>query len=238
MTGDGYLALAYTRCNAPDRLMEWSAWYDDTHLPALCAAGVDVVTRFELTQQPVPGMPSVGFSHLAIYEFRGEGAEERLEATLALNASLRSQPDLHPNHCVMNVDVLRAHGSAGSKSDPSSSLQGHILAYVMCNQPGRESEWDAWYDSTHLPDMMASGAFAAGSRWFRRVPTLYGANHLTLYDVAGHTVEQAVELSAKVMPGITAAGRKLDCHVGGLIFTVRPCGRYGGEGFRPTPSSC
>jgi len=233
MTGDGYLALAYTRCNAPDRNEEWSAWYDDTHLPALCAAGVDVVTRFELTQQPVPGMPSVGFSHLAIYEFRGEGAEERLDATLARAASLRSQPDLHPNHCVINVDLLRAHGSAGSKSDPSPSLQGHILAYVMCNQPGREAEWDAWYDSTHLPDMMASDAFAAGSRWFRRDPTVFGANHLTLYDVAGHTVEQAVELSAKVMPGIAAAGRKLDCHVGALTITVRPCGRYGGEGLRP-----
>ena len=56
------LLLTFTRCNAPARADAWSDWYDDVHLPELIAAGADVVTRFELTQLPVPGMPSIGFS--------------------------------------------------------------------------------------------------------------------------------------------------------------------------------
>lgn len=230
MIGD-CLLLAFTRCNAPGRADEWSDWYDEVHLPELLRAGTDVVTRFELTQQPVPGMPSIGFSHVALYEFRGADAQKRLDDTLAVDDELRQGSTLHPHHCVIGIDVLCAHG--GEKSDPAPDLTGHILAYVMCNQRAREAEWDAWYDAMHLPDMMASGAFRAGSRWLRRDPASYGANHLTLYDVAGHSVEEAVTLSASVMPGIAAAGRKLDCHVGALTVTLRPTGRHGGAGLRP-----
>lgn len=224
------LLIAFTRCNAPARAGEWSAWYDEVHLPALLRAGADVITRFELTEQPVPGMPSIGFSHVTLYDFRGAGAEARLDATLALDDELQGGKALHPNHCLIGVDALRAHG--GEKSDPAPDSTGHILAYVMCNQRARQAEWDAWYDATHLPDMMQSGAFRAGSRWLRREPARYGANHLTLYDVAGRSVEEAVALSAKVMPGIAAAGRKLDCHVGAMALTLRPTGRYGGAGLR------
>jgi hypothetical protein len=227
---DDYLLLAFTRCNAPGTVAEWSDWYDDIHLPHFLEAGADVITRFELTQKPVPGMPSIGFSHVALYEFRGDRAEARLDATLKQDDALRTSGDVHPHHCVISVDVLRAHG--GRKSDPSPALQGHIMAYVMSNQIAREPEWDAWYDEQHLPDMMASGAFSAGSRWLRRTPSSYGANHMTLYDVEGHSVEESVTLSAAVMPGIAAAGRKLSCHVGALTVTLRPTGRHGGAGLR------
>ena len=103
--------LVSTRCNDSTRADEWSAWYDDVHLPDLVrAGGARVATRFELTQKPVPGMPSIGFSHLAIYEFDGDEATERLDATLARDAELQRATALHPNHCVIGVDALLAHG--------------------------------------------------------------------------------------------------------------------------------
>ena len=232
MTGDGYLLLAYTRCNAAKRLTEWAEWYDRNHLPAMLGAGADAITRFELTQQPVPGMPSIGFSHIAVYEFRGAGAEDRLEEMRARGRRLRDQRQVHPNHCLINVDILKAHGALGTKSLPSADLEGHIFAYVMPNQSHREDEWDSWYDSVHLPDMMQSQAFRAGSRWRRSVPAPYGANDLTLYDVAGMSIEAAVERSAGIMPSLTERGRKLDCHVGAMTFTVRSSGQYGGAGLK------
>ena len=224
------LLLAFTRCNAPASLEDWAAWYDEIHLPALVAAGADVITRFELTQQPVPGMPSIGYSHVAFHEYRGAGADERLDATLRLCDELALAGKLHPNHSLIAVDALSAHG--GEKADPSPELTGHIMAYVMSNQPARQAEWDRWYDEVHLPDMMDSGAFASGSRWRRREPARHGANDMTLYDVVGRTVEDAVTQSAGVMPGIVAAGRKLDCHVGAMTVTLRPSGAYGGAGLR------
>jgi hypothetical protein len=77
---------------------------------------------------------------------------------------------------------------------------------------------------------MATGAFSAASRWVRRDPTRYGPNHLTLYDLADCSVEHAIEASARVMPKIAAAGRKHECHVGGMSVTLRPTGRHGGAG--------
>jgi hypothetical protein len=90
----------------------------------------------------------------------------------------------------------------------------------MCNDPRREAEWDRWNDEMHMPDMMDSGAFLGVSRWRRSTRGRHGPQHLTLYDVGPEGVDRAVERSAAVMPGLTAAGRKLDCHVGGLTVTL------------------
>ncbi len=215
------ILLAFTRCNVPDREQEWSDWYDDQHLPDLFQAGTPkVATRWELTQKPEPMMPSIGFSYVAIYEFDGADVDAEVEAFLARDAALREAGRLHRNHCVIGVDVLLAHGTP-TKPEPSEALEGHILAYVMSNQPDREAEWDAWYDAVHLPDMMDSEAFSAGTRWKRREPAPWGANYITLYDVSGIPIEEAVARSAAVMPDLTAAGRKLDCHVGAMAITLR-----------------
>ena len=77
--------------------------------------------------------------------------------------------------------------------------RGHILTHVLCTDPNRVDEWDRWYDDVHVPDMLSCGAFSAMSRW-RRVPEqAVGPNHLTLYDVATETVEEAVQRSAATL---------------------------------------
>ena len=82
--------------------------------------------------------------------------------------------------------------------------------------------------------MLGCGAFSAMSRW-RRVPgQAVGPNHLTLYDVATDTVEEAVQRSAVTLAEVAAAGRKHECHTGGLTVTLRPAGRHGGAGVRRT----
>ena len=56
------IVLHFTRCNAAARTSEWNAWTLDQHLPAMSQIdGVRAATHWALTQQPVPGMPSVGF---------------------------------------------------------------------------------------------------------------------------------------------------------------------------------
>jgi hypothetical protein len=61
------IVVAFTRCNAPTKQQEWSEWYDDSYLPELVRDGSpQVATHWELTQKPVPGMPSIGFSHVTI----------------------------------------------------------------------------------------------------------------------------------------------------------------------------
>jgi hypothetical protein len=100
-------------------------------------------------------------------------------------------------------------------------LCGHILAYVLCNDPSREAEWDAWNDDMHMPDMLESEAFSGVSRWRRLPRGDWGTQCLTLYDVGSIGIEEAVRRSAAVMPGIAEAGRKHPCHVGGLTVTLQ-----------------
>lgn len=236
--GDGTttaVLAAYVRCNLPLAAAEWAEWYDEVHLPDLLD-GPDaprVATRWELTQQPVPGMPSIGFSHVTLYEFDGTDPLPVIDRFVARDTALRADGRIHPNHAVVNTDVLVAHGRWNAKPAPSGDLRGHILAYVLCTDPRRETEWDAWYDADHIPDMMASDAFTAATRWRRADRKGVGAEHVTLYDVGLDDIDTAVERSAAVMPGIVAAGRKHPCHCGAMTVTLAASGRYGGAGLRP-----
>ena len=234
------LIAVFSRCNDPAREDEWNEWYDDVHLPALVTRETaDVVTRWQLTVAPEPDMPSVGFSHVALYEIKGrEGETEsqvdrRVEALLDLSAALEAKGDVHPNHAVIDVHLFRSWGRYSDKPNPDASLRAHIMAYVVCNDSACEAEWDQWNDEMHMPDMMASGAFLAVSRWRKREPGRFGANYLTLYDIGDIGVDEAVTRSAAVMPGLVSSGRKHRCHTGAMVLRLGPAGRYAGAGYRP-----
>jgi hypothetical protein len=228
------LLVVYTKCNKTQYEAEWDEWYDTVHLPDLFSYGdgPKVATRWQLSAKPVLGMPGPGFSHVTIYEFRGTDIADQIAGLAPRSAELREKGRIHPTHSVIDAHAFVAHGAYQDKPEPSDALRGHILAYVMSNDPTREAEWDTWYDTEHVPDMMASGAFSAATRWERSPRLRYGANFVTLYDVAHESVDTAVELSAAVMPGLIAAGRKHEVHTGALGLTLIPAGRYGGAGYR------
>lgn len=236
MSGPGRttgLLVVFAKCIRAVDETSWDEWEDDVHVPALCAEGGPwVATRFELTRRPQPGMPGIGFTHVTIYELDDGDVTAQGTRALAAADALRADGRMHPAHVAVGADVLTAHGRFGTKPEPSPALRGHILAYVLCNDPAREAEWDAWYDDEHVPDMLSCGAFGAMSRWRRTPPARVGANFLTLYDVSTDTVDDALARSAATLADIVANGRKHECHTGALTVTLRPTGRYGGEGFR------
>jgi len=240
--GDGIgrttgLLVVYAKCIRAPEERDWDEWEDDVHLPALCTAGGPwVATRFELTARPQPGMPGIGFTHVTIYELDESDVAAQATRTLDADDTLRAAGRVHGAHASVGADVLTAHGRFGEKPEPSPALRGHILTNVLCNDPAREDEWDAWYDEQHVPDMHSCGAFGAMSRWRRTPRARVGANFVTLYDVSTDTVEEAVERSAVTLAEIVAAGRKHESHTGALTVTLRPTGRHGGEGFRPDSS--
>ena len=212
---------------------EWDAWEDDVHLPALCGPdGAWAATRFELTARPEPGMPGIGFTHVTILELDDVDVSVQAARILTVDDELRATGRMHPAHATIAADAFVAHGPHGAKPAPSSARTGHILTHVLCTDPTRADEWDRWYDQVHVPDMLSCGAFSTMSRWRRVTPSAVGSNHLTLYDVATPTVEEAVARSAATLADVVAAGRKHECHTGALTVTLRPTGRHGGDGIR------
>jgi hypothetical protein len=227
------LLVVYAKCIRAPEEAEWNEWEDDVHLPALCHSdGPWVATRFELTARPQPGMPGIGFTHVTIYELDDADVAAQAARTLDRDDALHAEGHVHPAHATIAADVFTAHGRFGTKPEPSPALHGHILTHVLCNDPAREAEWDAWYDDQHVPDMLSCGAFGAMSRWERTPRARVGSNFLTLYDVATATVDEAVQRSAATLAEIVASGRKYETHAGALTVTLHPTGRHGGEGFR------
>jgi hypothetical protein len=227
------LLVVFAKCIRAPEEPEWDLWEDDVHLPAACTTdGPWVATRFQLTARPQPGMPGIGFTHVTIYELDAPDVTAQAARTLAVDDALRADGRMHPAHATVGADVFRAHGPFGEKPEPSSALRGHILTYVLCTDPTREAEWDAWYDAQHVPDMLSCGAFGALSRWRRTPEVRVGSNFLTLYDVATDTVDEAVQRSAVTLAEIVSAGRKLETHTGGLTLTLHPTGRHGARGYR------
>lgn len=228
------LLIASTRCIRPAEEPAWADWYDGVHLPDLVApaGGPWVVTRFELAQRPQPGMPGLGFSHVTLYELDAADVGQQARCIAERDGALRREGRIHPAHAVVDAQLFAAHGPAGAKPEPGPELRGHILAHVLCNDPAQEADWDAWYDREHLPDMLEAGCFRALTRWRREPRPLYGTTHMTLYDVCGVDLDEAVARSAAVLARLTAAGRKHPAHAGALTLLLRPCGRYGAAGLR------
>jgi hypothetical protein len=227
------LLVVHAKCVRAAEEPEWDAWEDDVHLPALCGPDAAwAATRFELTARPQPGMPGIGFTHVTIIELDDPDVAAQAARVLAADDGLRTDGRMHPAHAAIAADAFVAHGPHGTKPAPATERTGHILTHVLCTDPSRVDEWDRWYDDVHVPDMLGCDAFSAMSRWRRLEPVAVGANHLTLYDVATPTVDEAVARSAMTLADVVAAGRKHECHTGGLTVTLRPTGRHGGAGVR------
>jgi hypothetical protein len=227
------LLLLHAKCVRLAEHAEWNTWEDDVHLPALCGTGgAWAVTRFELTTPPEAGRPGLGFTHVTVVELDEPDVRAQVARILAVDDELRAAGRMHPAHAAIAAEAFVAHGPYGSKPAPATTRTGHILAHVLCTDPRRVAEWDRWYDEMHVPDMLACGAFGAMSRWHRLDPVAVGPNHRTLYDVTTPTVDEAVARSAAALTAVVAAGRKHECHTGGLTLTLRPTGRHGGAGVR------
>ncbi|MEZ5247105.1 MAG: hypothetical protein R2707_18605 [Acidimicrobiales bacterium] len=162
------------------------------------------------------GRPGAGHSH--VIHLPGGRTDHFDEATANARRDGRAA-----GHAEIRRDEWSRAGD-GIARESDGEVTGLIVAEVLCIDPTRVDEWDEWYDTQHLPDMMASGAFAAGSRWRRTDARTGSANHLTIYEIAGGSVDEAVERSAAVMPNLIAQGRKHECHAGGLTWALDAVG--------------
>lgn len=199
------LVLIATKTTRPNEIEAWI----EALVPLVAEAHGTV---WELVDAPPPGGPGPGHSHVIRFD-SVEGLADYADLLLSARGGAR----LPPGHAEIRRDIWTRHGGPlGGPASPTAL----IAAEVLCTDPERHAEWDEWYDRQHLPDMMASGAFQTGSRWHRTPPRPGGANDLTLYEIGGQSIQDAIARSAAVMPDLVSAGRKHECHTGGLTMAL------------------
>ena len=59
---------------------------------------------------------------------------------------------------------------------------GLLLVLTNCTDPARESEFNTWYDSVHVPERIETGSVYAGSRYAIADPQPGDAKFLALYE--------------------------------------------------------
>ena len=210
------MVLIATKCTASPHTADWLDWYP-TFVTSLVGGPVAAASTWALDDPTPLGRPGPGHTHVTRLDLRGPLPAAIAELDARIRAH-RARGDVHPHHGEIRRDVWSPH--TPQAEPPADHISAMITAEVLCTDPAREPEWDRWYDDQHLPDMLSCGAFARGSRWRRHPLQPGGANHLTVYEITGIDVRAAVEQSAQIMPDLIAAGRKHECHTGGLTMAL------------------
>ena len=194
-----------TKSTRPDDTVAWETWL----------AGHAVDHRGELWRlldPATPGRPGAGHTHVVHLPAARVAAHDAATATARVDGRGATHAEIRRDEWTRSGD--------GIVLDRASDATGLIVAEVLCADPTRADEWDEWYDAQHLPDMMESGAFVAGTRWRRTVPREGSTNHMTVYEISGRTVADAVDTSAAAMTPLIELGRKHECHTGGLTWAL------------------
>jgi hypothetical protein len=80
-----------------------------------------------------------------------------------------------------------------------SFMARHVLLVHTQAHPGREEEFHAWYDGTHVPDVLAVPGFVSARR-FRAEPSLRG-------DLPSHPFLALYEIETDDLPAALTALR-------------------------------
>lgn len=126
-------------------------------------------------------------------------------------------------------------------------LKGRFATFTSANDPRETESWNAWYQSTHTPDAIGSGAFVSAVRC-EAVPhsateevnptaviggnMAYQYSHVTLYDIERDDVERALGVAGDAQELWQVQQRMHPNHSAVISFTFRPSGKWGSAGYR------
>lgn len=90
-----------------------------------------------------------------------------------------------------------------------------VLVETNCKDETRDSEFNHWYDTVHIPDVLSSSGPKSAARYVIKDPARGKGKYLTIYEIETDDIKKTMEASMKHMEDKRAAGRWTD-----LIETV------------------
>jgi hypothetical protein len=150
---------------------DFNAWYDQHHNPELLEVpGFRDAARFKVALGDTPS--STLPSYLAVYTVQSVNMTAALAEVRRREHTGRITPSdaFDQSHSVTLVfrplgpQILAAdvHGSSDPPSIPGHERRKYILVVMSNPVPGREQEYNTWYDTQHLPDVLQNPGFCRG----------------------------------------------------------------------------
>ena len=86
-----------------------------------------------------------------------------------------------------------------------------LLVEVNCKDAKRLTEFDEWYDTIHIPDIVTgSPGFRSATRYVIKYPTPGRGTYLAVYEIETNDIEKTMEAHEKNLEEKYGLGRSSD----------------------------
>ena len=85
-----------------------------------------------------------------------------------------------------------------------------MLVETNCKEETRDSEFNKWYDTIHIPDVLSSPGFKSAARYLIKDPVRDKGKYLAIYEIETDDIKKTMEASLKNIESKIAAGRWTD----------------------------
>lgn len=202
---DRHLVLVYARSTADSNAYE--DWYSNVHAPALAQLANDGAQQhFDIAAtKPLPGTNPVDYGRVALLEFEGDHREfiADLDAYLSDSASTPTGVVASPLTVLSYRPVSKVF--VADRFTDAKSLDERNLLLVWSERPADPTEYDTWYDETHIQDFLSAPGVIRAQRL---VPAAAPGSadspdhgHLAFYEVDGDTGPVREEIKRQLMSG-------------------------------------
>ncbi len=180
----GGIVVARANCTDPSREAEMNDWYSNHHVPDITRSGaVSNATRYV---NPEAKGTDDDRKYLALYESNEADLASSWARNLA-QAVWRPWNDgiiIHPALSKVWVGVYKRFGT--QPEPPSGKSAASVLMVLSdCEDPGREEEFNRWYDGVHVPDILETGAYWSARRFVNYALGPDQPKYLALYESEG-----------------------------------------------------
>ncbi|MFN3974454.1 MAG: hypothetical protein ACK4K2_04130 [Dehalococcoidia bacterium] len=186
---------------------DFNRWYDAVHLVDMVATGlVSHPTRYR-NADPA----SREAKYLAIYEVEQDSLLEKIPQQVMERFMPQwvAQGRIHPALQVVARHMWRRIGPSFTTAKTGKApITGLFAVQSHCADPAREGDFNAWYNSIHVPDVLATGLFHTAYRFEAVLPQPGQDRYLALYETDAPDLLTAVrELVEGHRPRWQATGR-------------------------------
>ncbi|MBI4233412.1 MAG: hypothetical protein HY686_03130 [Chloroflexi bacterium] len=201
------ILFVLTNCKNPAQEEAFNRWYNETHVPDILKTRLfSTAIRYRSGASSTHTTPA---RYLAIYETDQQDLESTLKQLRERAAQLRAQGRYDDNLEIVSSTMFRRIGPEFRRGG-SGKASGLFFVLSNCSDPARQQEFNVWYDTMHIPDVLGTGLFHTGYRYEGLHPDANLGKFLALYETAGDPGAAAEGLIARYRPRWIETGRWME----------------------------
>lgn len=187
----------------------YARWYDEEHIPQVMEAPAMVgAQRFLIADtKPLPGVESLDYGHLAMYEMDGSASGFREEVKRKLISEEMVLPDFmnRPFQALFLAAVSEPFYSP--QFERAESLDDRHMFFAFSRHTTDGATFARWYDEEHIPQIMSAPGMLRAQRFeVSDVKPLPGVvtpdlGHLAIYETTGDLEGFRTEVKRQLMSG-------------------------------------